>query len=488
VTVTSKADSVIGALADDLPGLGIDLAESPVTDLIPGLDVISISAQVGLLSLVVGASLYHIYYQGTVAPTINITHCNSPTFQGGPGDPFGTGVDNIRILHARCGVSNSDTFAASPKNSFSTEGQWWSFWNYVINATTVGGLYPVAAVYCHGKSPCYVRGAPLSEILTLAGPSSQTHGTSESSCWANPSTGTGITSQADPYNCGQSTPNPQCLQESVILPCSSVSPTGGPVGPAYGWPSPWPNDEYANADANELRCELSPQTFGCPQAAADGSGESDSTGGPLITMPNCQGLTVGECEGEIDSALASAGSSTTAAFSTTVAPTYNPNIGAGLVQATIVAAGTVAAIDAVTIEINEPQSDGNCQSQTAYPHTSTTQLGRGLVDAKGRVQCATDQTVTFNVELWKCTSRPDVSASPDEVIDQLNTGAWGCDTSWPAGPFSVDVVAGAWSPQKPAFATEGPDQTAYYIAATFGPGIDSSISQMIPGSSMAVLP
>lgn len=498
---TVPPNSGFGGVALAIPALGAGLGEIPLEPLVWGLGSVGIGVGAAWVGWEIGSTVYHTWLKGLLTDTGSFSVCGTWRWQEVNGDPFGIGHSNYSYLHAMCGPNNSDTFAASPHSSAVTDMAGYEFWHDVINYSglTHGVLYTVSSTYCNGSSPCYVRADALSDILPFTGPyTTEPPGMSltVTSGWADPSTGKGVTSQAWPYGSGPSTPTAECKQADYLLPCSSVSPNAGPVQPAYGWPSGWPTnsdgtlaDGFASPDINDIRCVVS-ASFACPQPGTDGTNEFDSTGAPLISMPNCYGITAGQCEGEIDTALSDAGSSVTAAFSTVVAPTYDPEIAAGLVQATIFAAGTLSDATSTTLEMNEPVPDGNCESETAYPHASTTQQSKGLVDAKGRVKCTTDQTVTFTVKLWKCSSEPIVSdaGAPAAVIDELNGGAWGCNTSWTSNPYTVDVVANQWSNQEPAFADEGPDPTAYYIAATYGTGLDPSISQMRPGGSMVVQP
>lgn len=264
----------------------------------------------------------------------------------------------------------------------------------------------------------------------------------------------------------------------MTLPCSSVDPNGGPTSPADGWPRHFGGDGYASAEANTYRCALDPSQFACPTADADS--DYASSGGPLITMPNCYGMTIGGCESAIDNALSAAVSTTTAAFSTVAAPTYNPALPVGVVVATIAAAGTLSDASAVTMELNESTPSGNCQSKTQWPHPSTTQQSYGMMLVKGQVICTTDQTgLSVNVILWKCTSEPDPST--DNLQSSLDLGTWGC-VELKNAPYSVSVAANIWSTELVAAASEGPQAGAYYIGSTTGIGVDQSFSQVVPAS------
>jgi hypothetical protein len=191
-------------------------------------------------------------------------------------------------------------------------------------------------------------------------------------------------------------------------------------------------------------------------------------------MPNCYGFSVDACEALINGALAAAGSGTTAAFSTVVAPTYNPALPDGAVSATISAAGTFAAAAAVTMLLNTSSPPPTqCISRTHFVHVSGTQMSYGKMLVKAQVTCPTDNTVSFTTTIYKCTSRP------DPVLAALAAGNWGC-APIASELKSVTVIANVESKQLATAALEGPDPGKWYIASTVGPNVALSLSQETP--------
>jgi hypothetical protein len=466
--------AALGALPYALPTLGVGLVEDPVVWLVPGLQQIALAGSLSLLSYEVGSSIYHHWFQGHVTDTVTDSHCNSWGWEVFLGDPFSTGIANGTYLHARCGVSNTDTFAGSPHNSPTTEGQWWSFWTYVVLSPGIvhGALKTVPATYCHGKSPCYAREAQLADVLNLTGPfSTQPQGTSVSAGWADPSTGAGVTTRANPFGSPPTSPTAECLQGGVIVPCSGVSPDPWPVGPAQGLPPGWPS--YANADANYFRCQLSPSTFGCPAVGQDNS-DWATTGGPLITMPDCAGMTVAGCEALVDAALAAAGSSTTAAFTTTYAPTYNPALPDGVVTATIAAAGAIANASSVTAEINEESPPRACAGKIENYHKSKHSSESAYMLGVFYVfDCNffSPPEVLLRAKAWACTSEP----SQDQAA--IEGGAWGCVLDAESAGDQT-VTANGMRPGSEAFLDGEPyDPTKWYIATTFSNYADPYVKQ-----------
>jgi hypothetical protein len=475
--------AAIGGLPWALPRLGTGLLEDPVLWTVPGLDSIFLAGAATYLSYEVGSSIYHHWFQGHVTDTVTDSHCNSWGWEVFRGDPFGIGVPNGAYLHARCGIGNDDTFAGSPKNSFSTEGQWWSFWTYVISAQGIvhGVLRQIDASYCHGKSPCYTRVASLDSVTNLTGPlSTAPSGTSVSAGWADPSTGNGVTRTANPWNSPPTSPTSQCLQGGVTMPCTSVSPSGGPTSPAGGLPSGWSNDGFANADANYFRCNLSPATFACPAITGDGTDWS-TTGGPLITMPDCYGMTVAACESTVDAALAAAGSSATAAFNTTVAPTYNPSLPNGVVTATIAAASTLSDASSVTAEVNEEASPQECTANIENYHKSEHSPDQTyMLSVFYAIKCNFNSPpqVLLSAKAWACTSKP----SQDEGA--IENGQWGCVLD--AAVSNQAVTVNTSGPSTPATLNGLPyDPTKWYISTAFSNYTDPVVFQ---GWSQAVPP
>jgi hypothetical protein len=468
-------------MAADLPRLGIGLAEDPVDWTVPGLDAILLAGSVSYLSYIVGSSIYHHWFQGKVTDYIDDGHCNNWEWVENNGDPFSLGLSNATYLHARCGVGNSDTFAGSPKDSFSTQGQWYSFWTYVINAPSIvhGSLYQVAATYCNGASPCYVRAASVSNVADLSGPlSTAPNGTSVSAGWADPSTGAGITTRSDPYGGGPSTPNPQCLQGGVVMACSSVSSTGGPANPAYGWPSPWPSDGYANPEANNLRCQLSPATFACPQVDSTNN-DWETTGGPVVTMPNCYGESPDACEAAVNAALAAAGSSVTAAYTTAPAPTYDPNIPLGAVAATIPAAGAETDASSVVEEVNEENQPAQACSAGVDNYHLSEHTGKMLsVFYVKECNFTSPPNILLSAIAWACTSQPDPNFA------EISNGDFGCI---PDAAIQDQSVTAAGLPRGSDAFLNGPayDPNKWYIAYAYS-NYDSPVVE--PGFSQAVPP
>jgi hypothetical protein len=290
---------------------------------------------------------------------------------------------------------------------------------------------------------------------------------SYSSGWRNPG-GCGDTSTACSYNTGPSNPTP-CYLVSGVLQC------GGTLSNPLQVPGLPADPTYIDANSNQLRCQIDPSNWACP--GVDSDNEWSDTGGPKITMPDCYGLSVTDCESSIDSALAATGSSTTPAFSIATAPTYDSSIPTGYVQATVAAANTISSATSVTLQLNQTSPPKPCQSETDYPHESTTQASRGMMLVKGRVMCPTSQLVDFNVTMWKCTSYP----QPDLAL--LDSGAWGCQVISDQ-PWSIAVTAFAWSASKYSASSEGPQGGVFYIGATYGADVEESYSQIIDGDDL----
>jgi hypothetical protein len=475
-------NGTVGDMAALVPALAVGLAEDPISWTIPGLDLISLGTSAVYFSILVGSALDNVWYQGTVTDTMTGTACSAWKWKEMNGDPLGIGLSNAAYVHARCGIGNDDVYAGTPSGSPYSAA--YGFYHYVLNSATIhhGAVYPVTATLCGGLSPCYVRADTVDHVLNRTGPfHTKTRGSSVSSGWADPWTGHGITQQADPYNGGPSSPNPQCTQGGVSMPCSSVDPNGPAVQPKDGLPNPWASDGYSNPEGNNLRCQLSPQAFGCPQVSTDDPSDWATTGGPKISMPNCYGLSQGACQGAVIAALSAAGSSVSPGFTTTGAPTYDPNIAIGAVAATISAAGMQTDATSVVEEINEEQQPAQeCSAHMEYYHDSKHEGHMLSVFYVDRCNFSSPPNVLLNAMAWACTSEP----SQDATMLAMN--AWGCVPD--ASAFDVPVTANGYLKGSDAYLNgQLCDPTKWYIAYAYSnydtPLVFPSWTQVLPPDS-----
>lgn len=470
---TVPPNSGYGAVAFAVPLFGTGLGEIPLEPLVWGLGSVALGGAAFGVGWEIGSAIDHTWLDGLITDTGTFSVCGTWRWVEVSGDPFGIGHSNYSYLHAMCGPNNSDTFAASPHSSGVTDMAGYEFWHDVINYSglTHGTLYAVSSTYCNGSSPCYMRADALSDILPLTGPYATEPpgmGLTVTSGWADPSTGKGVTSQAWPYGSGPSTPAGECKQAGVLLPCSSVSPTGGPVQPAYGWPSGWPTnsggtlaDGLGNPDINDIRCVIS-ASFACPQPGVDPTtNDWGSSGGPKITMPDCTGISIADCEADVNAALATAGSSAEAGFDTTIAPTYDPNVPIGAVVATVPAANTQQSdVSSVELEENEEEQPAQfCSAHSDIYHPSQHNAGNMLaVFYLKYCNFTSSPNVLLSAEAWNCTSKP------EENLELITTGSWGCVQDGP--PVSdYSVTANGARSGSPGY-LNGPayDPSKWYVA------------------------
>lgn len=119
--------------------------------------------------------------------------------------------------------------------------------------------------------------------------------TTLSTGWANPATGAGVTSTAPSYG-SSNAPAPCFYDLSTNAPvCTGAAPTS-----SYSIEGLLTNGDpnFSDPGTNLVRGMMSPGSFA--PAAPAGDGNWATTGGPLITIPDCHGLTVADCEAAVD--------------------------------------------------------------------------------------------------------------------------------------------------------------------------------------------
>lgn len=457
------SDSV-GAFGFDFGRLATATEAIPKPWLVPGLTQVSLAVAAFAVGWEIGTTARHIWMEVSEA-NVSSGYCFNEQY-------IYYGSSGTYAWHGTC--ANNSVGVGTP-----TRGSGSLPYNdaYAAMETQSGGSFVAKpASDCNNFSPCYTYEIPAADFWAMY-PFGQTQpsgtNTVAYSGWANPATGAGITTTAPAPNSGPTSPDYQCVQAGVTMSCDAVDLNGGPVTPAEGLPPPWVTDGYADPEANNLRCQLEPSVFACPIATSDGS-DWESTGGPLVSIPNCYGQPVSSCESAVNQELADAGSVVTSSFSVTAAPTYDPGIALGLVEATIAAGGTVADASDTTIETNATSPDVNCKSNADYPHTMKS-TGWTKVGAKGWVTCNSDQTVSLQVQLFQCSSEPSASIS-----------ALTSDCGEPIATATCQLTVLAYRPSSecPAVASEGADPNAWYMSYTSGTGVDAAYSQAIPGNTM----
>ena len=203
---------------------------------------------------------------------------------------------------------------------------------------------------------------------------------------------------------------------NTTLTCSGTPSTNNPAGIPLipGLP---PDPYFSNPNINQYRCLVDPTHWGCPSVDTD-DGTWSTSGGPFISIPNCYGESVADCESAINGALASAGSGVTAGVTVSKSPTYDPNIALGVVEATSPGAGTQADASTVAVEVNSDDSSGACDSETHNFHWS--KAGQTMV-AKAWITCGfTSPSVSVTGVAWACTQEP------LPIQTALDSGSWGC--------------------------------------------------------------
>jgi hypothetical protein len=161
-----------------------------------------------------------------------------------------------------------------------------------------------------------------------------------------------------------------------------------------------------------LNCLADPVDYFCPGTSGDGSSYS-SGGGVAGSMPDCYGLTPGECEAIITTTRPGV------TFTITVANTPDPKVADGRVIATMPAAGTKPVPGHAPITVNPPNSNPElCSWNVQNPHESTGTPG--AVDVKAVAECNYQTTVSASLTLWKCDDEPMAD------LARLFNGDWGC--------------------------------------------------------------
>jgi hypothetical protein len=289
--------------------------------------------------------------------------------------------------------------------------------------------------------------------------------------WANPSTGAGVTTTAPAFNSGPTNPLPCVFMSGATSCLNGGSPSGQYTLP----PQPSNGDSgYSDPNANHIRHDIDPQNWADPPNL-EGGPEWSGTGGPKITIPDCYGATVADCEAAIDGAIAATGATFHAAFPRMTATTYDPSLGDGLVAGTDPAAGVLADPSSVTLEINESGND--CRSRTDYPHPSVRTPASGML-VKGFVQCRTyTGPVTVTTVLYECSAEP--SGDTYSVLH-----ANGNCTEYAGQPTTISVLTtNKWYGKSLAFTGNPRDSSKWYIGVTFGSSVEPSVSQLIGPSS-----
>jgi hypothetical protein len=269
---------------------------------------------------------------------------------------------------------------------------------------------------------------------------------------------------APPLNGGTTNPHP-CFNANGARTCTGSptndNPNGTPLIPGIGG-----DPIYGNPNNNQYRCLIDPTNWACPTVGDDGSW--DRSGGPLITMPDCYGLTVAACESAINGALALAGSGVTAAFSVVPSATFDPNIDTGLVASISPSAGSHADASAVVVTENDENNTGTCASETHNMHWSK---NGGTMLSKGWITCGFNSPPDVSVSgaAWVC------SQLPGEDQAALDAGQWGCSR---VATVSQNFTVEAGVRQGPLLIGSGiPWQNAYFISTTFGSVVQQSWSQ-----------
>lgn len=270
--------------------------------------------------------------------------------------------------------------------------------------------------------------------------------------WANPATGAGL----EPQGSGTLVPAPTALSSgdptTICLTQGGVRSCGG------GWSGSVDNP-LSGADPgtqNLVRCVVDPADYVCPTPSSDGNGFS-SNGGAAGPMPDCYGLSVGDCEAAILEVRPDA------VFTVTTASTADPNVADGLVISTTPTAATDPTPGQVGVSVNPDTGDPqSCTGRTENPHWSDTPPVFTML-AKGYVTCNYTGETTVTMTMWMCTSSP-TGGNPDA----LTGGAYGCGVvaTVPATPVTV-VADKEYGPiYCPGQAPWVSQLANYYIAVT----------------------
>lgn len=475
-------DQAVGGFGSDLVSLGLDTEAVPEPWWVPGLSSIALGAAAFDVGLKIGTTADHFWYEFQ-ADEVAAAGCTNESYifayppSGYTGPTVGGSGTQTYFMRANCGGPVVLTGTPAHYNGSGAYNAYYSMTQGLVK----GAEYAVNANDCGSNAPsCYVYAVDPTTMFTGEGiTSSQPSGANHTATvgFANPSTGAGLTTTAPGFGTGSF--NPQCVQGGVTMSCGSVDPNGGAVTPANGLPSTWGEDGFAVANANWMNCQLQPNIFACPGLSADGGGGWSSTGGPLITIPNCYTQAVTDCETAFDDALAAAGSVVTPAFTTTIAPTYDPNVPVGAVVATIPAEGTIADASTVVLEVNEEEQPTQYCSATAENYHLSEHTGVMLAVLYVQYcNFTSPPNVYLRAVAWACTSKPDSNYA------DLSAGDFGCVPD-AATPGDQTVTANGYLPGTKAF-LNGPayDPTKWYIAYVYSvcdaPFVEPGFSQAVP--------
>lgn len=339
-----------------------------------------------------------------------------------------------------------------------------------------------APSYSEDLGPVQLAYIPSAGAFQVASPVQDYVGGSDqpvdvSSGWANPATGSGITSNAVPFGSGLENPTP-CVTytDGSGSACGESAPSD--PGP-YSFPPDFSSDPgFGDPNVNAIRSLIDPANWGAPSADPSGS-DWATTGGPKVMLPDCYGESVDACEAAIDDAVYATGASYDAAFTEVPATTYDGSLPTGVVLQTTPGPGALANSDYIELIVNEPS--GTCYTKTDYPHQSGTRPQIGI-DAKASVMCNdAPQTVTMTTYLFECSARPTVKDYASLAGDSDCTMFTGTDET--KNPLTVTVpVPFEWFGDTLAF-TGSPAKSGYfYIAVTTADNALPSVSELMEAS------
>lgn len=294
-----------------------------------------------------------------------------------------------------------------------------------------------------------------------------------SSGWASPSTGAGVTSPAPGFNGTPQSPQP-CVLISGTLTCLN----GGSPSSAYSLPNEQGDGDpgYQDPATNLIRHVVDPSEWLHPPKSDDGT-DFTGTGGPVFTMPDCTGMTTGDCEAAVESAVSATGAGFTTAFTEAAAATYNASLPNGALVSTNPSAGAAADPSAVELDVNESDPTSWCRGYANWPHysTSTAGVGPGML-IKGQVLCPFTGTVDAQLELWICSAWPTGS-------DASSIGSDPNCSSMKTCPQTLIVVADKKTKPSDFVCATGKPEVAgsWYVGAISGAQILPDISEKTEG-------